>query len=316
MNNTCYIGYSTDQRIRFEATSGGVGSAIIKYLLDNKIVEYALTFDYNNAIKKYYPKLISDFHDYVVTASIYHEMDMLSFYKEVFNDALCGKSIAVFALPCQTPFIRSLAKKKKIEVIIVGLTCSSQQTFDATRYLMDRINVNLDDVIDFRYRGNGWPSGIQIKLKNGKECFYSNNNSIWTSIFHSRLFIREKCFKCQDTLNRFSDIVLADPWLKEYFESEKIGQTLFMANTPKGLDIIRDIIKNNYVVANYISVNKLQQSQLVTIKRKEGYKRHPKTRAFLISLVKNKVYRRLILSCRPLYNLHMSIKERIEKKMK
>ncbi len=39
----CYIGNSTNPQIRYKATSGGIGTTIVKYLLEEKIVDYALT---------------------------------------------------------------------------------------------------------------------------------------------------------------------------------------------------------------------------------------------------------------------------------
>lgn len=316
MEKKLYIGYSSDPQIRYKATSGGVGTAIVKFLLDNKMVDYALTFYYDNSTKLYSPKLIDSFDKYIITGSVYQEIDMKPFYKNVFSKVNTNKKIVVFALPCQTPFIRYLAKKWSISVVIIGLTCSSQQKIEATQYLFKRINVNIDDVKDYKYRGNGWPSGVQIKTLGGKDYFIPNNNSIWTSIFHSRLFIPHRCFKCQDTLNKGCDIILADPWLPDCIKEEKIGKSLFMSYTKVGQGIIDFILQNNLIEASLLSQDLLSQSQWSTIVRKKGYRMHPKKRDLLMNLVSNKVYRKFVLTSKITYKFHIQIKDFLEKRMR
>ena len=59
-----YIAYAADSQIRYEATSGGVGSAIIKYLFDNQIIQTSITFDYDCNSLQYVPRLIYSYDEY------------------------------------------------------------------------------------------------------------------------------------------------------------------------------------------------------------------------------------------------------------
>ena len=219
-----YIGYSTNSDIRYKATSGGIGTTIIKWLFDNKLIGTSISFEFDPITLRYVPKIIHSFDEYQICGSIYQEIDLIGFVKSHQNEI--KGTLACFALPCQTKAIKSICERYGHKVFIIGLTCSSQQTLDATKYLLKRINIKEQNVCHIQYRGNGWPSGITIKTKVNKKTFIANNASIWNRIFHSRLFIRPKCFMCKDTLNQHSDIALADPWLKEYISSEKIGMTL------------------------------------------------------------------------------------------
>ena len=316
MVRKCYIGNSRNPQIRYKATSGGIGTTIVKYLLEEKIVDYALSFYFDKKKKLYYPKLIDNFEDYVITGSIYQEYDMKPFFRKVLSEKNANKKFVLFALPCQTPFIRTLAKRNHIQVLIVGLTCSSQQTNEATDYLFNRLNINRQEIERYQYRGNGWPSGIQIHTVDGREYNVPNNNSIWSSIFHSRLFIPSRCFKCQDTLNRFCDIVLADPWLPEYVNNEDKGKSLFAAYTETGLKIIEELLVKEEIETEEISYDKLLLSQSSTINRKKKYKQNPRTRNLLMSLIYNKLYRKIIFSSNYAYKLHDLIKKRLEYNMK
>ena len=193
---TSYIGHAVDSDIRYKATSGGIGSAIIKYLFESKIIQTSITFDYNSRSLQYIPRLIYRYEDYNISGSIYHEINLVQFVKQNIHDIQGG--FACFVLPCQARAIRSILEKAGIPNILIGLTCSSQQSIEATYYLLERMQINKDDVLKIQYRGNGWPSGVQIHLKDNTVKYMSNNNSIWTKIFHSRLFIPKKCFYCQN----------------------------------------------------------------------------------------------------------------------
>lgn len=184
-----YIGYSCDSNVRYKATSGGIGTSIIKYLFDKGIINTTITFDFDKITLQYTPKLIYKYEDYKTTGSIYHEVKLVNYIRDNIKNIKGG--FACFVLPCQAKAIRSILKKNGINSILIGLTCSSQQDIDATYYLLKRLNIKQEYVEYIQYRGNGWPSGIQITLKDNTQKTVPNNNSIWTQIFHSRLFIQK-----------------------------------------------------------------------------------------------------------------------------
>ena len=143
-----------------------------------------------------------------------------------------------------------------------------------------------------------------------------NLGSIWTKIFHSRLFIPTRCFKCQDTLNSKSDIILADPWLKDQVLTETIGKTLFASYTVIGENLLNKAISEGYIETQTISSSLLYKSQESTILRKEGYKRNHRYRNFLIKICKNKIYKLFVLNSPFLFRVHMYLKDKIESKMR
>lgn len=308
----CYIGYSTDPQIRFKSTSGGVGSAIVKYLLDNGKCDYALSFDWDKKNMCYQPRLISDFSQYNICGSIYQEMNLIACIKKLLSEQTRKGRLVLFSLPCQTRALRNICELAGYEVLIIGLTCSSQQSREATSYLLQQIGIDEQNVTHLQYRGNGWPSGIQIETTDGKHHFVKNNGSIWTEIFHSRLFIQPRCYSCNNTLNDYADIALADPWLKEYVEKEKIGQTLFSSFTPKGNSVIEECVKAGYLEYKDVDKEQLYQSQKQTIIRKNAYSTHPKLRKWLRTFFLSTSYKR-IAKKKMLFKLHCKFKDRVER---
>lgn len=307
-----YVGYSNDETIRYKATSGGVGSSIIKYLFENQIIHTSISFDYDKETLQYVPKLIYKYEDYKITGSIYHEVKLIKFIKEHLNEIKGG--FACFVLPCQAAAIRAILNKAGIASVLIGLTCSSQQSIEATYYLLRRLHIKKSEIEHIQYRGNGWPSGIQILLKNQTTRFVPNNNSIWTQIFHSRLFIQKRCFNCNNTLNDNSDIALADPWLSCYIKNEKTGITIVMCNSGKGIDLIKKLID-----LKYINLYKLQQelvlrSQEYTINRKNKYLKNINKVKVLQKIFSFPLYRRIVLGNSLLFESHNKILRLIESK--
>lgn len=178
---------------------------------------------------------------------------------------------------------------------------------------MKRLNINKKDVEYIQYRGNGWPSGIQIRLKDNTQKFIPNNNSIWTQIFHSRLFIQNRCFKCQDTLNVNSDISLADPWLKNYIENEKTGLSLVSLNTEIWDNMLRDMKNHGYIMLSEINQKELTRSQLTTIKRKKTYREKKNIIDNINKLYRSNFYRKIILSNPKLFNFHCKMNAKLER---
>lgn len=309
-----YIGYSSDPEIRCKATSGGVGTSLIKYLFDTNLIDYSLSFEFEQCSLSYKPKLISSFSDYTICGSIYQEMDLINYLKNIITSDFNGKRFALFCLPCQAAGIRHVFKSVGASVILLGLTCSSQQSIEATEYLLDRLKINNADVSGIQYRGNGWPGGIAIMLKDGQTKYIPNNGSLWSEIFHSRLFIQKRCFYCSNTLNKYSDIVLADPWLKDIKDEERIGKTLLGVYTEIGLGLIIRAEREHAIIVDEINCDMLSLSQKGTILRKDSYNRHPLVRKWMIACFLESKYHDIVKKTF-LFKLHMWLKSKIEKRM-
>ena len=311
-----YIGWSNDSGIRYRATSGGVGSTLVKYCFEKRLISHALSFEFDQHTLRYYPVLAKSFADYRITASIYQEMDMWSFFRNnLTRDVVGGGQVLLFCLPCQTVSIRKIAAHNGVNVILVGLTCSSQQDFDATKYLLKNYNISPSDVTHVQYRGNGWPSGVQISLKTGKTIIVPNLDSIWTGIFHSRLFIPKRCFLCTDTLNDNADLTLADPWLPQYIKSETIGKTLVRANTDVGERLLSSCLHDGYLTLEKITHEDIVTSQKFTIDRKFRYRDNKRLVLRFAKLFSNVWYRKLILNTRLGYRVHEHIKNLMERRL-
>lgn len=306
-----FIGYSTDSRIRYAATSGGVSSAIIIYLLDNGIAKSGLSFTYNQTELKYEPDLIYKSDDYNISASVYHEIPLLSWIKNHVNEI---QSPFVFtALPCQIKPIKSFLDKHNIKSYAIQLICSSQQSFEATEYLLNCLKISKHEVDRIRYRGNGWPSGISVYMKNGTTIKVNNTGSLWTDIFHSRLFCMPRCFHCNPNIPVYADIQCADPWRIDKANAEKQGRTLCRVNDAFFRSVIAKMRDKKLIVLDECDESLFYFSQEGVIMQKEKNLRHKKIVRVQKFIYMSSFYRTLVLSSISTFKTHLFLKKVFDK---
>lgn len=283
------IGHTVNSSDRYKASSGGIGTAIIRFLLSSKEYGTAITFQFNNELKMYEPKLIYSEEDLNVCGSVYQDINLAQFVKD--NIKNIKEGIVVSCPPCQVAAIRNTLNKNGIKSFIVSFCCSGQTTVEGTWKYYEFLGISKDDVANLQYRGNGWPSGIQITLKDGKKIFHDNWTEPWITIHQAGFYRPKRCFYCTFDSSYHSDISLADPWLKDYLEKDKIGNTLFFANTAKGIDAVsrlRELGMIVFVETDYNSYYTAQQPNVEKENRKKNQQKEIKNE---VSVTENRYIR-------------------------
>lgn len=286
------IGHSNDGEIRYKASSGGIGSAIIKYLLDHRIYGTSMTFVFNRKECRYEPKLINDYKDYNNCGSIYQDTDTIGFIRN--NLYNINNGIIVTCMPCQVKAIKSILGRNNINHFIISLCCSGQTTVQGTWCYYKLLGIRKEDVSNIQYRGNGWPSGIQIELKNGDIIKKDNYTYPWTLIHQSLLFRPKRCLFCTKKTSEQSDVSLADPWLKEYIENDKVGNTFVIAHNDNAIHVLSKMCNENNLTL--LPSNELHyiKSQLGTIQSKAEVCQHKAFYKFVSKISANPQYRSLM----------------------
>lgn len=280
------IGHAVDSSDRYKASSGGIGTAITRFLLSCKEYGTAITFQFNVEAKMYVPKFIYSEEDLNICGSVYQDINIVQFVKDNLNEINGG--IVVSCPPCQVAGIRNILKKNGIDSFIISFCCSGQTTVEGTWKYYEFLGINKDDVTNLQYRGNGWPSGIQITLKDGRKVFHENWTEPWVTIHQSGFYRPKRCFYCTFDCSYRADITLADPWLKEYLEKDKIGNTLFFANTVKGINTVLSLKERgiiDYVESDYNTYYTAQQPNVEKENRKKNLHKEIKHE---VSLTENK----------------------------
>lgn len=297
-----YIGYSLDDGIRFRSSSGGIGTSVIRYLLSLPEFNTAMTFVFNQDKCCYEPKLIYKYEDYNNCGSIYQDTDNIRFIKDNLNKIKGG--IVVTCMPCQVRAIRTLLYNNNIQSFIISLCCSGQTTIEGSWYYYKMLGISKDNITCMQYRGNGWPSGIQIELNDGTVYKKDNWTYPWTIMHQSLLFRPHRCLLCNHKTVPYSDLNLADPWLSEY-ESDKIGNSVVIANTYIAYDVISKMSEKELIRLTCVDESKYIESQKGTIEQKSQTLSHRDYYNFIKKLSSNKCYRKLALKNETTLKLHL-----------
>ena len=247
-----YIGHSTDTKIRFEASSGGIGTAITRYLLSLPEYETGITLVFDRDKCQYVPHIIHSADEINVCGSVYHDIDIPRFLRE--NAELLTGGVIITCAPCHVSAVRQFLSKSGHRCFIISYCCSGQTTIEGTWKYYELLGLDRKDVTNMQYRGNGWPSGIQIWLADGRKVCKDNYTEPWVTLHASKLYTPKRCFYCKRDTGRNADISLADPWLKEYKDNDKCGNTLFMPFTEEGAAAIGQMKDNGlieYVQSSY-----------------------------------------------------------------
>ncbi|MFC1786437.1 Coenzyme F420 hydrogenase/dehydrogenase, beta subunit C-terminal domain [Halobacteriota archaeon] len=278
-----YVGHSRDVKIRNNASSGGVVTSLLIFLLDKGLIDGAIVVCMKYKEPWNYEVKIARTKKDILKAS-------QSKYSLVPLNAILSKirkedgNFALVGLPCHIHGIRSLQMmgwehSDKIKYLI-GLFCGFNMHLSATNHLINKLGVEKGDILSLQYRGGNYPGGFLIKTKNNNEKslekFYYNLLNL--------MYVPKRCLLCVDLMNELADISVGDAWIKDI---DKDGWSTVIVRTEKGETLFKDAIKHNY-----LGYKKISREDLL------------KSHSHLIRYKKIKVFIRLYLSKKkPIYDL-------------
>jgi coenzyme F420 hydrogenase subunit beta len=269
-----YTGYSSDSDVRNQGSSGGVLTSILKYLLEQNIVDAVVQVGVSesNPIQNEV-KIVDDPDSLIKNAgSRYAPSSPLSVIRSLLGN---GKKYAIVAKPCDIAALRSLTELDPVVKnqfpVLLSFMCAGIPSEHATDDVLQKLNVDKNDGVSFRYRGDGWPGLTTAIDKEGKKSSMTYNES-WGGILNQKL--QARCKLCGDGIGELADIVCADAWYESEdgypsFEENK-GRSLILVRTEQGARILKKVTDASYIVIedNY-PLDNLEMVQPYQSKRKK-----------------------------------------------
>lgn len=266
----CYIGYSADENLRFEASSGGMVTQILISALEKGIINGALV----TRMKKDNPLVPEPFmartKEEILSAmgSKYCPVPANIMLKEIIKSK-SGEKFAIVGLPCHLMGIRKaemlIPKLKEKIVLHCGIFCGATKSFIGTEYLLKKNNVKKEDIEFIRYRGKGWPGYLQIKSKNAQKKIILNSYYYYGGLF-GMFFKNKACLSCNDYSNELTDISFGDAWGIE--KEHTNGTSLIVVRTK-----FADEILNKFYLEKKIFIKKLDIDQFISSKTTITFKK-------------------------------------------
>ncbi|WP_198590852.1 Coenzyme F420 hydrogenase/dehydrogenase, beta subunit C-terminal domain [Shewanella sp. 10N.286.52.C2] len=269
-----FTGYSNNSEVLKLGSSGGGITSLLLELISNGLVDHVIQVGVseNNPIVNE-TKISTTFEDIIAcTGSRYSPSSPLDAIRSVLNN---DKVYGIVGKPCDIAAVRAMiAEDKSLEAkfpYLISFFCAGVPSLNGTQEILSKLKVKPEDLISFRYRGDGWPGLTKAITKNGLEKTMTYNES-WGSILNRHL--QSRCKICADGIGEAADIVCADAWHendKDGYPSfeEANGRSLFVTRTKKGEELLdMAVMSGNMTVSKYQIAN-LQNIQPYQEKRKK-----------------------------------------------
>ena len=296
-----FTGFSKNHNIRKNGASGGIITALLLFMLDRKLVDDVIISKMNR--KGRTKSFITNSKETILSAqgSIYFQTFTGKLIKEVLrrND----KRYAIVGLPCQIEAFRraenlfpSFPAKK---CVYLGLMCNHINVFWYLGYLVKHyFKENYEDVVEISHRKGAWPGGIT--LKTAHKSIHISLDEFWRGFPSLNFCSPLGCLFCADHTNVLADISVGDAWLPEVMKKDKIGTSIIIARSRRGLEVLRKAQKENAIELTEISIKKVLKSQPIKEKRLRASICRLTLRQSIISAIRIYGFRRTLLCLLPL----------------
>ncbi len=273
-----FVGYSTEDAIRWRGASGGVVTKLILHLLETEQIQGALVAGPHpddaalglGYIARNREELLGS------TQSRYTTTPMLTALKEIQREK--GK-FAFVALPCHAYTLRKLqmkseAWKNRIHLII-GLYCHYRLPHEATREAAAILAPENTQLIDINYRQKderGWPYNTVEMTFSDQSKWRSPYGPAQTVSLLAHCFPRGRCLYCIDALVEFADLAVGDPWIRdidgEWKYSAPGGMSGIIVRTETGSQVLEESSNSGALVLKSIPPDEVVEGQRIMIMEK------------------------------------------------
>lgn len=256
----CHAGYATDQKLRYDAASGGLVTTLLVSALDEGLIDGVLVTRMSDEDPLEPVPFIARTREEVISASKskYCPVPANIALKEILEEE--GR-YAVVGLPCHIHGVRKAeemneALKARI-ALHLGIFCGKRPSFLATEFLLWQRGIVGEDVVKIDYRGEGWPGGVSIYLSNGERVFIPHFDA-WQPL--DLAFTPRRCLLCCDGAAELADISFGDAWLSE-FSDDKAGTSVIISRTLQGEEFLQHAEAKELIKLNSIAPARVAQSQ-------------------------------------------------------
>lgn len=246
-----FYAWSTDERIRYVASSGGSLTAICKYLLEHQKVDGVILTraDPNKPIAT--ETICCNTIEEILSCcgSRYSSSSPLI---NISQYTLDNKRYAFVGKPCDVAILRNLAvydsKINDTFPIMLSFFCAGVPSEKANMQLLEKMQCQFDDCVSLKYRGDGWP-GFATAIDIRGEKHQLPYREAWRDTLGRD--IRLICRFCLDGIGDMADISCCDAWYmdddKHPLFEEADGRNAVFCRTEIGKEIFDNACALGYI---------------------------------------------------------------------
>jgi len=253
-------GYATDPEIRFTGSSGGMVSALALYCLEKEGMGGVLHTAGNERNPLVNQTVLSRSREDILrgAGSRYAPVSPCGDLKWIEE----SPTPCVFVgKPCDAAAVRKAIKMREVlrerMGLILSIFCAGTPSSKGSLDLLDKLKINRMGIEELRYRGKGWPGLFYVKEKDGETAKTLPYKEAWGFLQAYRPY---RCHLCPDSTGELADIACGDPWYRKPDE-DNMGYSLVLVRTERGRKILRNALREGYVILQRADPGILQRSQ-------------------------------------------------------
>lgn len=263
-------GHAVSAEVRKKSSSGGAITAILLYLLHNKIIDAVLHVGKGTGDPTINEVFLSRTPVDIIrnSGSRYGPSSLLANLASALSN---NSSLAIVGKPCDIAGVKNYLKNRPSDQAKVAITisfmCMGLPSQNATRGIISDLNPNNDKVTDFWYRGDGWPGELTVCTENNQ--FNRSYELAWDTLGRATPF---RCKICPDGFGELADISSGDAWHVKNggpsFENESDGRSLVFVRTKVGQRILNQAVNGDFLNVSSYDIRELKIIQKYQVLRK------------------------------------------------
>ena len=205
----------TDEKLRFESSSGGIFSLLAIKVLNSGGIVFGAAFSAD--FKEVYHTSVTHCEDLKkLRTSKYVQSAIGESYREVKELLDEGKDVLFSGVPCQITGLKKYLKKEYDNLVCVDVICHGVPSPELWKKYLDCIEKKHRGVItdiNFRHKKISWQNFGISRTSDGVDIFTPAGSDPYMQMFLRNYALRPSCFACQTKTNGSdSDITLGDFW--------------------------------------------------------------------------------------------------------
>lgn len=254
----CFVGYATDPATRANAASGGVVSAITRYLLQKGIVKGVLASRLPVVDSRLDPQTIiarsvEELEDCKNSIYLDHNLGGQKRFHNLLEELETPGKVAVVGLFCHLTNLKRMMEQRGVpsdRIVTIGLFCSHAPDKQLIHEVLDKVGADMDRAKAYHTKtGHGHRDGrlhgkSTLEYKDGENFVFPFIK--FTTYKNAWFMTHRKCLLCPDQFSEVADISCGDAWYKE-IRKHPLKQTTMIARSPKMRELIMDMVRDGYL---------------------------------------------------------------------
>lgn len=244
------VGHAGDPEVRYRCSSGGVLTALGRYLVSSGRVDFVLHVRARgDAPMRSEPTLSFDAAAVLEAAgSRYGPAAPLVDLDGVLD---LGRPFAVIAKPCDLNAVRNLSRRdaRVGRLMRYGLAflCGGASDFTKSEDVLRELGIAEGELVRFRYRGYGNPGPTRIETDDSRTEALSYQD-MWAE--EAKWRIQPRCKICPDAIGEAADVVASDFWPGGGPTGEDEGFNGIIVRTANGRELYDAAVADGVIVVD------------------------------------------------------------------